>query len=76
MATSRRSSVAGADGLNVAKEDNIKVKGGLGVILVIAEGNTCNDKNKDWKGVVVDDLNVKADVRYKLEDGELVEVIG
>jgi hypothetical protein len=51
----------------------VKVKGGLGAILVIAEENT-NDYNvKEWKAVVVDGQNVKANTWYTLEEGELVE---
>ena len=51
----------------------MRVKGGLGAILVIAEENKSDYGIKHWKAVVVDGENVKADTWYKLEDGDLVE---
>ena len=73
-ATSRGSSASGENGLSVARGDNVRVKGGLGAILVIAEENELDYEIKHWKAVVVDGENIKADTWYKLEDGELVEV--
>ena len=52
----------------------MRVKGGLGAILVIAEEKTDNYDIVDWKAVVVDGEKIKADTWYKLENGELVEV--
>ena len=72
-ATSRGSSASGENGLSVARGNNVRVKGGLGAILVIAEENESDYDIKHWKAVVVDGENVKADTWYKLEDGELVE---
>nr|DAP73920.1 MAG TPA: hypothetical protein [Caudoviricetes sp.] len=72
-ATSRGKSASGKNGLSVARGSNVRVKGGLGAILVIAEEeNDCYDV-KDWKAVIVDGERVKADTWYKLVDGELVE---
>ena len=73
-ATSRGSSASGENGLSVARGNNVRVKGGLGAILVIAEENESDYDIKHWKAVVVDGENVKADTWYKLEDGDLVEV--
>ena len=73
-ATSRGSSASGKNGLSVARGNNVRVKGGLGAILVIAEENESDYDIKHWKAVVVDGENVKADTWYKLEDGDLVEV--
>ena len=73
-ATSRGSSASGENGLSVARGNNVRVKGGLGAILVIAEENESDYEIKHWKAVVVDGENIKADTWYKLEDGELVEV--
>ena len=71
-ATSRGSSAAGKNGLSVARGSNVRVKGGIGAILVIAEEG--GDYNiKDWKAVVVDGQTVKADTWYKLSNGKLVE---
>lgn len=72
-ATSRGKSASGENGLSVARGNNVRVKGGLGAILVIAEENESDYDIKHWKAVVVDGENVKADTWYKLEDGELVE---
>ena len=72
-ATSRGKSASGKNGLSVARGNNVRVKGGLGAILVIAEEeNDCYDV-KDWKAFVVDGEKVKAGTWYKLVDGELVE---
>ena len=74
-ATSRGKSASGENGLSVARGNGVKVKGGLGAILVIAEENSTDFDIKEWKAVVVDGEKVKADTWYKLENGELVEVI-
>ena len=73
-ATSRGKSEVGTNGLAVARGNNVKVKGGIGSILVIAEENTSNYDIADWKAVIVDGENVKADTWYRLKDGELCEV--
>ena len=73
-ATSRGKSEVGNNGLAVARGNNVKVKGGIGSILVIAEENTSNYDIVDWKAVIVDGENVKADTWYCLKDGELCEV--
>ena len=73
-ATSRGKSEVGNNGLAVARGNNVKVKGGIGSILVIAEESTSNYDIADWKAVIVDGENVKADTWYCLKDGELCEV--
>lgn len=73
-ATSRGLSASGRNGLSVARGDNVRVKGGIGAVLVIAEEDTNSYDIKDWKAVVVDGETVKADTWYKLVNGELVEV--
>ena len=72
-ATSRGSSASGKDGLSVARGNNVKVKGGLGAVLVIVEENFLYNGIKDWKAVVVDGETIKADTWYKLVNGELKE---
>ena len=72
-ATSRGRSTAGKNGLAVARGNNVMVKGGLGAILVIAEEKEENYDVADWKAVIVDGENVKADTWYCLKDGELRE---
>ena len=71
-ATSHGKSSTGENGLSVARGNGVKAKGGIGSILVIAEEeNSCKISN--WKAVVVDGVNIKADTWYMLKDGELIE---
>ena len=72
-ATSRGCSSSGKDGLSVARGNNVRVRGGLGAVLVIAEECSDSYEIKDWLAVVVDGVNVKADTWYKLQDGVLIE---
>ena len=52
----------------------MKVRGGIGSLLVIAEENEANCSIARWKAVIVDGKTVKADTWYMLCDGELKEV--
>ena len=74
-ATSRGKSETGKQGLSVARGNNVRVKGGLGAVLVIAEENENeNDYGvKDFATAIVDGKDIKADTWYKLENGKLVE---
>ena len=51
----------------------MKIKGGLGAVLVICEENTDDWDIKEWLAFVVDGADIKADTWYKLVDGKLVE---
>ena len=73
-ATARGKASTGSNGLSVARGNNVRVKGGIGAILVIAEEGEDLYDIVDWKAVVVDGEVVKADTWYRLENGELVEV--
>ena len=73
-ATSRGKSAVGAGGIAVVRGNDVMVKGGLGAVLVIVEENRIGYNIKEWKAVVVDGDNIKADTWYRLVDGELVEV--
>ena len=73
-ATSRGQSASGKNGLSVARGNMVKVKGGIGSILVIAEEESDSFNIKHWKAVVVDGVVIKADTWYKLDKyGELKE---
>lgn len=72
-ATSRGKSCTGKHGLSVVRGNNVKVRGGMGAILVIAEENEENYEIASWKAVVVDGDKVKPDTWYRLEDGKLIE---
>ncbi len=73
-ATARGKASTGSNGLSVARGNNVRVKGGIGAILVIAEEGEDSYDIVDWKAVVVNGEVVKADTWYRLENGELVEV--
>ena len=72
-ATSRGSVTVGANGAGLVRSNDVKIRGGLGAILVIAEEKENSYDLTHWKTVVVDGETVKADTWYKLVDGELVE---
>lgn len=72
-ATSRGSASVGANGIACARGNNVRVKGGLGAILVIAEEQPTDYNIAHWKAVEVDGETVKADTWYPLVDGKLVE---
>ena len=72
-AVSRGSSESGKNGLSVARGHDVRVRGGLGAVLVIAEED--DDWNiKAWKAAVVDGETIKPDTWYKLQDGEFAEI--
>ena len=73
-ATARGKASVGENGLAVARGNNVRVKGGLGAVLVIAEENKSDYDIKDWAAVLVDGKTIKADTFYMLKNGEFVEV--
>ena len=72
-ATSRGKSATGEKGLSVARGKDVRVKGGLGAVLVIAEENAKDYSVKEFATAIVDGKYIKADTWYKLKDGKLVE---
>ena len=72
-ATARGKASVGENGLAVARGNNVRVKGGLGAVLVIAEENKSDYDIKDWAAVLVDGKTIKADTFYMLKNGEFVE---
>ena len=72
-ATSRGKSATGDNGLSVARGNNVRVKGGIGSVLVIAEENENDCSIKEFSTAIVDGNDIKADTWYKLENGKLVE---
>ena len=73
-ATSRGKSAVGKNGVAVARGNDVRVKGGMGAVLVLAEENQYDCNIKDWRAFVVDGETVKPDTWYALVDGELKEV--
>ena len=58
--------------VSVARGNNVRVKGGLGSVLVIAEEK--NDYSiKEFATAIVDGKDIKEDTWYKLDNGKLVE---
>jgi hypothetical protein len=51
----------------------VRVKGGLGAVLVIVEENENDYAVKEFATAIVDGEDIKADTWYKLENGKLVE---
>ena len=72
-ATSRGKSCTGKHGISVARGNDVKVRGGMGAILVIAEEEKERYEIASWKVVSVDGDKVKPDTWYKLQNGELIE---
>ena len=72
-ATSRGSSAVGENGIACARGTGCKAKGGIGAVLVLVEENSGDYDIKEWKAVVVDGKQIKADTYYMLKDGEFVE---
>ena len=73
-ATSRGKSEVGKNGVAVARGNDVRVKGGMGAVLVLVEENKYDRNIKDWRAFVVDGETIKADTWYALVDGELKEV--
>lgn len=72
-ATSHGSVSVGENGCGLVRGENVKIKGGMGAILVIALENDEDYGIKEWKAFVVDGETVKPDTFYTLKNGELVE---
>ncbi len=72
-AVSRGTSSAGNNGVAVARGNGVKVKGGLGAVLVLCEEEKWSCDIKNYKVEVVDGKKIKEDTFYKLENGEFVE---
>jgi hypothetical protein len=72
-ATAKGSVSVGKNGCGLVRGNDVKIKGGLGAVLVICEENGDNWDIKEWKAFVVDGTDIRADTWYKLVDGKLVE---
>ena len=73
VATSRGKSAVGENGIACARGAGVKVKGGLGALLVIGIENNFGYDLTEWKAVVVDGEAIKPDTWYTLKNGELIE---
>ena len=73
-ATSRGTVSVGKNGSGLVRSDNVKIKGGMGAVLVICVEHCDSYDIKEWKSFVVDGETIKPDTFYTLKNGELVEV--
>ena len=73
-ATSRGRTSVGENGVGLARGDDVKVRGGIGAILLLAVEQETSHDIKEWKAFVVDGVQIKADTWYTLSNGKLVEV--
>ena len=74
VAVSRGSSKSGKNGISVVRGNDVKAKGELGALLVVAEEYDCDYAIKSYAVGIVDGEIIKADTWYKCVDGKLVEV--
>ena len=72
-ATSRGSVAVGENGVGTVRGEGVKIKGGMGAILVCAVERDDNYEVKTWAAAVVDGEKIKADTWYTVENGEFVE---
>ena len=72
-AASRGSCDVGKQGVAVARGNGVKVKGGLGSILVLAEEGRDSYDIKDWNAFVIDGERYKPNTYYCLKDGAITE---
>ena len=72
-ATAKGSVSVGKDGCGLVRGNDVKIKGGLGAVLVICEENADDWGIKEWLAFVVDGEDIRVDTWYKLVNGKLVE---
>ena len=71
-ATSRGTVCVGADGVGLVRGNDVKIKGGMGAILVIAVENYDNYDISEWKAFQVDGKSILPDTWYTLKNGQIV----
>ena len=72
-AVSKGSASVGENGIACVRGNGVKVKGGIGSILVIAEERTDNCDIETWKVIKIDGKKYKADTWYMLKNGKVIE---
>ena len=61
------------DGIACVRGNGVKVRGGMGAVLVIVNEHEYDCEITEWKAAVVDGITIKPNTWYKLQDGEFVE---
>lgn len=74
IAVSRGTVSVGQDGCGLVRGKNVKIRGGLGAVLVICLENNDDYNIADYRTLFVDDITIKADTWYTIKNGEVVEV--
>ena len=72
-ATSRGSAAVGKNGVGLVRGNDVKIRGGIGAILVCAIEQENNYDIAEWKAFVVDGKTIKADTWYTVKDGQVIE---
>ena len=70
---SRGLSSVGKDGIACVRGNDVRVRGGLGAILVIAKEDSTDYTIKSWRAVVVDGKMIKPDTWYMLVGRRLIK---
>ena len=73
-AASRGSSASGTEGLSVARGNDVRVRGGLGAVLVIVEEKSDSYDIKEWAAAVVDGVDILPDTWYRVVNGKFEKV--
>ena len=63
----------GKNGFACARGNGVKVKGGMGAILIIAEEKENEYDIEHWKAFVIDGETYKPDTWYRLDGDKIVE---
>ena len=74
VAASQGSASVGRHGVAVARNEEARVRGKMGALLVVAIEDYGAYVIKEWKAGVVDGVTLKADTWYTVENGEWKEV--
>ena len=72
-ATSRGSVSVGENGVGTVRGEGVKIKGGMGALIVCAVERCDSFEVKTWAAAIVDGNNIKADTWYTVENGKFVE---
>ena len=73
-ATARGSATVGENGVGTVRGNDVKIRGGIGALLVAAEESTSNYDIVSWATAIVDGEKIKPDTWYCVKDGKFVAV--
>ena len=65
--------IVGENGVGTVRGEDVKIKGGMGAILVCAVENDSNYDISTWACAIVDGIKIKPDTFYTVKDGAFVE---